>query len=96
VSPQDKSKYKKESTRNSSKQETKVARDRRYAFWVCADRKDEAMTREREQWTKYIEQCERQKKAPRAKRPREAGPSAAELEEALDDLVQEAEQRRLA
>jgi hypothetical protein len=54
------------------------------------------MTRAREQWAKFIEERECQKKTPRAKRPREAGPSAAEQEEALDDLVQEAEQRRLA
>jgi hypothetical protein len=52
------------------------------------------MTREREQWTKFIEQREHKKKAPRVKRSRKAGPSAAELEAALDDLVNEAEQRR--
>jgi hypothetical protein len=53
------------------------------------------MTRERELWTKFIEErkCGKPAKRPRIKKhPDET--TAVELEAALDDLVNEAEQRR--
>ena len=59
-----------------------------------ADRGDEAMTREREQWTRFVEEREAEQKAKRPRSRRSPRPTPAELEQALDDLVDEAEQRR--
>ena len=53
------------------------------------------MTRERQQWTRYVEErkTEQCSKRPRAKK-RAPRYTRAEMETALDDLVREAEQRR--
>ncbi len=54
--------------------------------------------RERQQWTEYVRQMEERRgkpaRKPRAKKPR--GPSPAELETELDDLMREAVERSAA
>jgi hypothetical protein len=54
------------------------------------------MTRERELWTKYIQEREakRHPKRPRPKKQRPTRFSAAEMEAELEDLTREAEQRQ--
>jgi len=45
------------------------------------------MTSEREAWTKFVEQREREKQRKRPRAKKQSGPSQQEPEAALDDLV---------
>jgi hypothetical protein len=49
-------------------------------------------SRERQAWTAFVEQREREKKAKRPRAKKQRGPTPEELEAALDDLVSEGEQ----
>jgi hypothetical protein len=53
--------------------------------------------RERQLWTEYVREPEARKNAKpaRKRRPQKPEPTPAELEAALDDLVREAELRRI-
>jgi hypothetical protein len=46
-------------------------------------------SREREAWTKFVEQHEREKQRKRPRAKKQSGPTPEEMEAALDDLVGE-------
>jgi hypothetical protein len=48
---------------------------------------------ERQAWTKFVEECEREVKRPRAKKRAKEEVSQAELEAELDDLVADSDRK---
>jgi hypothetical protein len=74
--------------------DARSARLTRLVRWFFQTCEDATMSTERREWTKFVEQREREKKVKRPRTKKQPETAPAELEAALDDLVGEAERGR--